>query len=157
MSQRLIYGKTIKIEGDSLAFDGATFMDPYDDSGGILPMLFSDTAQQNSILNTTGTTGATTVNLTAYRNQGRAYLEITPTTTAYVSTGTSFTITGIPTFARPSGNINFAITMFNLTTTLPVQILAVLSSSGVLTFNNVTAGSSYSFRFGWLSTTYFAS
>lgn len=157
MTQRLIYGKTVKIEGDILAFDGTTFMDPYDDTGLIAPIAFRDTAFAAPILSVTGAQVGAAVQFRLTRNENYVRVEnAIPTGSGSITpTGTSMTVT-IPDPFRPSGNINLLIPMFNVTTSLPVSTICTLTTAGLLTFTGLTGGSTYTFRYGFALPVYLA-
>ena len=147
MTQWLIYGKTIKIEGDVINFDGVTFMDPYDDSGAIPPMDFSNTAQLGQVTAINGGNAAYSLQLLFTRNNNRCRIELSATgaTLGVVPTGTTLTLT-VPVGFRPLANITLLIPMYNITTTTNIFTNCTLDTAGLLTFTGLTSGSNYNFR-----------
>ena len=149
MSQRLIYGKTVRIKADALTLDaeeldlitkdlsltstgivtiqapsialvGQVFMDPYDATGTYPPISFNDTARASFILTPTGQTGTTTVTVIGERNNGQARLLIACRDVAIISNAATMTMQ-LPAGCPfiPTVLTNFLVDLYNNTTAIP--------------------------------------
>jgi hypothetical protein len=150
MTQRLIYGKTIKIEGDSLAFDGTTFMDPFDDTGVVPPMAFSNTAYDVYTVTFGGQTGSAVGGLICSRNNLYRSLSMRADVNLSVLTsGTSLTLqipSVTPQTFYPSQTIHFLINLWN--GSAPAQFQGTISNTGLVTISGLTTATTYTFRYG---------
>lgn len=151
MTQRLIYGKTVKIEGDSLALDGITFMDPFDDTGATQPLYFSDTAfalYPGVVFG--GQTGTSAVNLICTRNNSRMRFELRADNGLVVTpSGTTLTLqipSTTPQVFYPGITIHFLVNLWN--GTAPAQFQGTISPTGLVTISGLTAATNYTFRYG---------
>jgi hypothetical protein len=157
MTQRLIYGKTVKIEGDIVSFDGVTYMDPFDDTGVTPPIAFTDTAfvaYPGIVFG--GQTGTVTGTLLMTRNGSRMRLEMrSDSAMSVIPSGTTLTLqipSVSPQVFYPNTTAYFVANLWNGSAV--VQSPGTISNTGLITFTGLTAATTYTFRYGLVTALY---
>ena len=147
MTQRIIYGKTVTLQGDNIKFDGRTTMDAYPEDG-ITPIYFQNTVYANVVpTSVSGLTVARTIGVSYTRNDNWIQLSIGHSFNSLIPTGTSFTFT-INSVIRPLGNTSFVFNLRNNTANNIAQAVLLIDTAGLCTVSGLTAASDYSFLYG---------
>lgn len=166
MTQRLIYGKTVRIQGDSviidtadlqldvnnLDLDGPMTMDPFDPTGVIPPIKFSKTARQSLLIAAVGLTAAKNIKVEATRNDNFVTL-VFPSDLLLTFTPSlgSFTFTiPAPYVGGTSATLIYAnVIVRNLTTASEQTVQFTLNpQNGAATISVITGGQNYDWRYG---------
>lgn len=153
MTQRLISGKTIRIEADTLSIEGLTEMDRYSDQ--YPPFNFKNTILYPASIRASGISNIASQVFLFTKNDRRCRIEIQPnanTVFAMLSTELRFPIPD--SIFHPDASTYFICTLAESNST-PVQVKLVLDTDGVLTFTGLTVATAYTFRYGCVFPYYF--
>lgn len=171
MTQRLIYGKTVKIQGDSIIIDtpnltldvdaldleGPMTMDPFDPTGLIPPIRFRKTARQTLSIPISGLAAAKNIKVEATRNDDLITLVFpSDVNLTFTPTGGSFTFVIPAPYTSVNSSLNYSFfAIRNLTTSSEQEIgFNINPFTGLVTITTITGGQNYDLRYGMPTMTY---